>query len=174
MPFATPPDPTEFAEYYVTYVSKVGPGDIRRTLRDQRDRTLALLHEIPGSRTGYRYAEGKWDLREVLCHINDTERVFAFRGFWFARALPGELPSFDQDIAVQHADAGVRDWEELIGEFEAIRTSTLHLFESLPAEAWARRGIASGNPFSVRALAWIAAGHVEHHLRIIRERYLAD
>jgi hypothetical protein len=170
---ATPPDAAEFAPYYQTYVAKVPAGDIRRTLREQRDATMAFLREIPGSRAGHRYAEGKWDLREVLCHINDTERVFAFRLWWFARGLPGELPSFDQEVAVAHAATDERTWSGLIDEFEAIRSSTLHLVDALSDEAWLRRGIASGNPFTVRALAWITAGHVEHHVRLIRERYLA-
>ena len=173
MSHATPPDSTEFAPYYETYVSKVPSGDIRRTLREQRDAAIGFLRGIPGTRATFRYAEGKWDLGEVLGHINDTERVFAFRGWWFARGLEGELPSFDQDVAVARAATGERTWHDLIDEFEAIRSSTLHLFDALPDEAWLRRGVASGNRFSVRALAWIAAGHVEHHLRLIRERYLA-
>lgn len=172
MSIIAPPEPSEYAEYYETYVSKVPKGDIRQVLHDQRDRTLNFLGDIPGSRAAYRYAEGKWDLREVLGHINDTERVFTFRAWWFARGLPEPLPSFDQDVAVAQAGSSDRNWNSLVDEFDAIRVNTLHLFDSFAEVAWDRRGTASGYSFSVRAMAWITAGHVEHHLGLIRERYL--
>jgi hypothetical protein len=166
------PDASEYAEYYSTYVSKVPDGDIRRTLRDQSRTAVALLEAIPEAKHGYRYAPDKWSVRQALSHINDTERVFAFRGYWFARGFPSELPSFDQDEAIQTALADERDWDGLVQEFKAVRSATLALFDSLDPEAWARAGVASGNRFTVRALAWITAGHVEHHVRIFHERYL--
>ena len=98
--------------------------------------------------------------------------MFAFRALWFARALPEPLPSFDQDIAIARAAADERSWSSHIEEFRGVRAATLALFQHLPTEAWARRGVASGNPFTVRALAFITAGHVAHHLRLLRERYL--
>jgi hypothetical protein len=99
--------------------------------------------------------------------------MFVFRAFWFARGLDAPLPSFDQDVAVAAAGSEARTWSSLIDEFQAVRGSTLSFFQTLPAEAWSRRGIASGSPFTVRALAFITAGHVTHHMRIVRERYLA-
>lgn len=167
------PAATEYVEYYQTYVGKVPDGDIRDTLRSQRDAALDLLHGVPPGLAGRRYAPGKWSMREALNHINDTERVFTFRAWWFARGLPEPLPSFDQDRAVAESGAEDRGWDELVEEFAAIRAVTLHLFETLPSAAWDRAGVASGNHFTVRALAWITAGHVEHHLRILSERYLA-
>ena len=166
------PDSTEVADYYMTYVSKVPEGDIRRTLRDQALSTRHMLEQIPAPKAGHRYGPDKWSIRQVVNHVNDTERVFAFRAFWFARGLEPALPSFDQDEAVKRAVAEEREWTGLIHEFTSVRAATIDLFDSLDREAWLRRGVASGNPFTVRALAWITAGHVEHHLGILRERYL--
>ena len=128
---------------------------------------------ISDERSRHRYAPDKWSIREVLGHINDTERLFAFRAFWFARGLPEPLPSFDQDIAAAHAGADDRSWSAHIDEFRSVRAATLALFQHLPPDAWTRRGVASDMPFTVRALAFIAAGHVAHHARLLRERYLA-
>jgi len=166
------PDKTEAAEYYFLYINQVVGTDIGRILETQSAETLALMQGIPEERSRQRYAEGKWTIRQVLSHINDTERMFAFRALWFARALPEPLPSFDQDIAIAHAAADERSWSSHVEEFRGVRAATLALFQHLPMEAWARRGVASGNPFTVRALAFITAGHVAHHLRLLRERYL--
>jgi hypothetical protein len=166
------PDRSEAAAYYFTYIDQVGDGDICDILATQERETLALLDGITHEQSHRRYAEGKWSLREVLAHINDCERMFVFRALWFARGFDSPLPSFDQDIAMATAGADARSWSSLVAEFRAIRSATRPFFEQLPAEAWSRRGIASGNPFSVRALAYITAGHVIHHARIVRERYL--
>ena len=166
------PDRTEAAEYYFTYINQVGPGDILSILEEQSTQAIALLSGISGERSLHRYAPDKWSIREVLSHINDTERVFVFRAFWFARGYDIPLPSFDQDVAVATSGAGARTWSSHIEEFRAVRAATLPLFQNLPDDAWARRGIASDKPFTVRALAYITAGHVAHHLRILRERYL--
>jgi len=104
--------------------------------------------------------------------MSDTERVFVFRAFWFAPGFDGPLPSFDQNVAVPAAKADQRSWSSHIKEFQAVRAGTLAFFGDLPGEAWTRRGVASGHPVTVRALAHIAAGHVAHHLKILRERYL--
>lgn len=166
------PDRTEAAEYYFLYINQVDGTDISRVLETQAADTLALLDGITEERSHYRYAPDKWTLRQVLSHINDTERMFAFRALWFARGLPEPLPSFDQDIAIASAGADDRLWQTHVEEFQAIRSATVPFFAQLPADAWARRGIASGNPFTVRALAYITAGHVAHHVRILQERYL--
>lgn len=166
------PDRTEAAEYYFTYIDQVGPGDICDILGLQAAETLTLLRGISDERSQHRYAPGKWSLRQVLSHINDTERMFVFRALWFARGFDTPLPSFDQDIAIASAGADDRLWQTHVEEFQAIRSATVPFFAQLPAEAWGRRGIASGNPFTVRALAYITAGHVAHHVRILRERYL--
>jgi DinB superfamily len=167
------PDRQEAAEYYYTYIDKVPDGDITGTLREQRAAMLASLREVSEKRADYRYAPDKWSLREVLGHITDTERVFAFRAFWFARGLAEPMPSFDQDVAVRGAGLGTRPWVSLVDDFDAVRGATLTLVEGFSDEAWGRHGTASGNPVTVRALAYIIAGHAEHHLRLIRERYVS-
>jgi hypothetical protein len=169
---STTPDRTEAAEYYFTYIDKVGAGDICEILRAQKPETLALLQSIDEEQSLYRYAQDKWSIREVVSHLNDTERVFTFRALWFARGFDSPLPSFDQEIAVPEAAADERSWKSHVEEFAAIREATLAFFENLPAHEWTRRGIASGNPFTVRALAYITAGHVTHHGEVLRARYL--
>jgi hypothetical protein len=172
MPPMTRPQTSEFAEYYATYVNQVGDGDVRQTLARQAAEVPDWLRAIPDDRVGHRYAPDKWTIRQVLSHINDSERVFSFRAFWFARGFDSPMPSFDQAVAIPTAAADDRSWASHIAEFEAIRGTTLALVNHFPADAWDRRGIASGNPVTVRALVFIVAGHLEHHLRILRERYL--
>lgn len=171
MSITTAPDRTEAAEYYFTYIDQVARGDICQILEVQSAETLALLRGISEDRSLHRYAPGKWSIRDVVGHLNDTERLFVFRAFWFARGFDSPLPSFDQNIAVSAAGADARSWSSLVEEFRAVRAATLAFFQNLPAAAWTRRGVASGNPFTVRALAYLAAGHVTHHMRILRERY---
>jgi hypothetical protein len=166
------PDHTEAAEYYFLYINQVAGTDIGRILETQGPETVALLEGISEERSRHRYAPGKWSIRQVLSHINDAERLFVFRAFWFARGLEEPLPSFEQDIAIAHAGADDRLWSAHIDEFRTVRAATVSLFRHLPPDAWMRRGTASGNPFSVRALAFITAGHVAHHVRLLRERYL--
>ncbi|MBK8316552.1 MAG: DinB family protein [Acidobacteria bacterium] len=172
MIIANLPDRTEAAEYYFTYIDKVPGGDIIRILETQQAQTLALLGGISEEKSMSRYAPDKWTIRQVLNHINDTERLFVSRALWFARGFDSPLPGFDQDIAVAAAAADERTLSRHVEEFLTIRAATLSLFTNLPAEAWSRQGIASENPFTVRALAYITAGHVTHHTRIIEERYL--
>lgn len=168
----TVPDRSEFADYYLPYVEKVAGDDVMKVLANQPGEVLPLLEGVSEERSLYRYASDKWSIRQVMSHINDTERLFSFRAFWFARGLADPLPSFDQDDAVALAGADERSWSSHLDEFKSVRAATLTLFENLPDEAWMRRGVASGNPFSVRALAYICAGHVAHHVKVLRERYL--
>jgi hypothetical protein len=169
----TMPDRTEAAEYYFTYIDKVGAGDICATLESQLGETVRFLRGISDERSLHRYAPDKWSIRQVIGHVNDAERLFAFRAVWFARGFDSPLPSFDQDVAVASAGSDERPWASLIDEFQTIRAASLSFFQNLPADAWMRRGIASGNPFTVRALAYIVAGHAAHHVGIVRERYLS-
>ena len=172
MTTATAPDRTEAAEYYFTYIEKVPGGDIRGILKAQLPETVTLLKGISEERSRHRYSPDKWSIREVVSHINDTERLFVFRALWFARGFDSPLPSFDQNVAIATADGDRRSLESHIEEFRGVRAATIAFFDNLPEHAWMRRGIASDNPFTVRALAYIAAGHVAHHARILRERYL--
>ncbi len=166
------PDPAEFAPYYARYVDRVPDGDIVRTLETQLDEMIALLQTVSEERSRHRYEPGKWSVRELLNHVTDTERVFLYRALWFARGFDSPLPSFEQEIAVAGARADSISWARHVEEFRAVRRATVPLFSNLPAEAWGKKGVASGNPVTVRALAWIAAGHAAHHAAVLKERYL--
>jgi hypothetical protein len=167
------PNHTEAAEYYFKYIDQVGPGDIRDILETQAPETVSLLQEISDSQSLHRYAPDKWTIRQTVSHLNDVERLYVSRAFWFARGFDSELPSFDQHTAVAAAGADERPWRAHVDEFRDVRAATVSFFRNLPEQAWSRRGIASGNPFSVRALAYITAGHVVHHNAILRQQYLA-
>jgi hypothetical protein len=166
------PDATEFSSYYGRYVAAVPEGDIIDVLRRDRDEWQALIAELPEARGGDRYAADKWTIRQVIGHVSDAERVFSYRAFRIARADKTPLASFDQDEYVKTAGSDHRTLSSLAAELLAVRESTLALFVSLPEEAWTRTGTASDNPVSVRALAYITAGHAQHHLKILREKYL--
>ena len=167
----TTPDRSEAAEYYFSYIDLVH-GDVLDALRTQSRTSSPSCRPSARTSRSTRYAADKWSIREVLGHLNDTERLFVARAFWFARGFDTPLPSFEQDIAVATAGAHERSWASLVEEFRTIRLSTVSFFANLPDDAWSRRGIASGNPFSVRALAYLAVGHVAHHMAIVRARYL--
>jgi len=166
------PERSEAGEYYFKYIGRIASGDILSVLDSQLEDTTAFLRGISEAKSLFRYAPDKWSIRQVWSHVNDCERVFAGRGFWFARGLDGALPSFDQDVAAASARADAVEWARHVEEFRNLRLATVAFFRGLPAEAWKRTGIASGNPVSVRALAYIVAGHVDHHVAILRERYL--
>lgn len=168
---ATRPSAGEFASYYGTYVSKVADGDIVATLKGQVGTTLAYLRGIPESRGGHRYAEGKWSIREVVGHMCDAERIFGYRALRFARADATPLPGFDENEFVKQARLDDRPLASLIAEFEAVRAASVALFDGLFPEEWTRHGSASGKDVSVRALAWIMAGHEVHHVEVLKSRY---
>jgi hypothetical protein len=162
----------EAASYYFTYIDQVTCPDALGALESQLEESLQFFATISEENSCCRYAPEKWSIRQVLNHVTDTERAFVFRALWFARGFETALPGYDQNIAASGADAGRVSWSAHIEEFRAVRLSTISFFRNLPPEAWSRSGIASDNPFTVRALAWIAAGHLAHHVRILRERYL--
>ena len=164
----------EAAPYYFNYIDKVPAGDIVPIFSEQLQSSTAFLRSISEHKSLHRYAPGKWTIREVLSHLNDAERLFASRAFWFARGFDSPLPSFDQEVCIANACANQRSWASHVDEFESIRRGTISLFQHLPKDAWMRRGIASDNPFTVRALAYCIAGHLIHHENILRERYLAS
>jgi hypothetical protein len=168
------PGPDEAEKYYFGYINQVPGNLVLPVLASQLGEMLALFDGISEERSLHRYASDKWTIRQVLSHINDTERLFAFRAFWFARGFESPLPSFDQDVAVAAAQANDLSWRTHVEEFRAVRAATLTFFRGLPVAAWDRRGVASGNPYTVRALAYMTAGHAIHHNRILRESYLGQ
>jgi hypothetical protein len=163
----------EAEAYYFGYIDQVPGSLVLPVLASQMGEMLALFDGISEDQSLHRYASEKWTIRQALSHVNDTERLFVFRAFWFARGFDSPLPSFDQNIAVTSAAANDRPWRMHVEDFRAIRGATLTFFRGLPPAAWDRRGLASDNPFTVRALAYLTAGHAIHHNRILRERYLS-
>ena len=163
---------TEAAPYYFRYIDQAQGENALLLIETQLSEVLALSHTIAEDKSRHRYAPEKWSIRQVLNHVSDTERAFAFRALWFARGFSSPLPAYDQEIAARGAEADQISWSEQVREFERVRLATISLFKNMPEDAWMRTGIASNNRFTVRALAFIAAGHVEHHLKILRERYL--
>jgi len=166
------PERNEAAPYYFKYIDRITAGDILEVLETQMDEALAFLRNISEEKSLFRYAPEKWSLREVLNHINDVERLFLFRAIWFARGFESPLPSYDQGTCAAAAQADRVSWTNHVEEFRAIRRGTLAFFRNMPTEAWSRSGTASDNPFTVRSLAYILAGHLDHHLALIRERYI--
>ena len=166
------PQPDEALPYYFGYIDQAPGDDPVAALSAQLVTALELWRGISEEISLRRYAPGKWSLREVLNHLNDTERVVLGRAVWFARGFDSPLPSFEQEPCVAAAQADSVDWRDHVEEFEVVRRSTLAFFRNLPRAAWMRRGVASGSVFSVRALAFILAGHVAHHAAIVRRNYL--
>jgi uncharacterized damage-inducible protein DinB len=166
------PHSTEAAPYYFTYINQVAGDDAVSAVQNQLEESLAFLSGISEEKSLHRYAPEKWSIRQVLNHITDTERAFAFRALWFARGFETPLPGYDQNIAASSAEADRISWAAHLEEFQRVRLATISLFGNMPSEAWMRRGIASDNSFTVRALAYIIAGHVTHHIAVLRQRYL--
>jgi hypothetical protein len=166
------PGTDEAGECYFRYIDRVRGDDVAAELAEQLEQQAALWADVSEERSLHRYEPGKWSLREVLGHVNDTERLFQFRMFWFARGFTEPLPSFDQDVSAASAQAHDRSLASLLEEFRSVRLASLALVRGIPSEGWMRRGTASGNPFTARAVAFVLAGHAAHHFAIVRERYL--
>ena len=165
------PDASEYAPFYERYVALVPGADVLAVLREQQDEVAALARAVPSRRETYAYAPGKWSVREVVGHATDAERVFGYRAFAISRGETQPLPSFDENGYAAHGTAGARPLALLVDEWQTARRLNLALFEALPDVAWGRTGTASGKPITVRALAFLTAGHLAHHLGILRERY---
>jgi uncharacterized damage-inducible protein DinB len=166
------PQNDEAAPYYFTYINQVVGDDIAFVIAHQLEESQALCATITEEKSLCRYAPEKWSIRQVLNHVTDTERSFAFRALWFARGFESPLPDYDQNIAADGAEADRISWAAHVEEFRRVHLASISLFANMPAQAWQRAGIASGKRFTVRALAYILAGHLTHHTNILRERYL--
>ena len=171
MPNLSRPTRDEAAEYYFTYIDKAADGDIRHILAAQLSESLAFFRTVTEEQSQARKNAEQWTGRQVLNHINDGERLFVFRAMWFARGFDIPLPSFDQNVAVVGAQPDLLPWSRHVEEFRTVREATITFFNNLSDEAWTRQGIASDYRFTVKALAYIIAGHLEHHVRIMRGRY---
>lgn len=166
------PEPSEFAPAFAAYVGKVPELDPLPVLESQPGELRARLAVVTPDRETYRYAPGKWSLRELVGHLIDSERVMAFRALAFARGEQAPLPGFDEDEYARHAGSDSRPLADLMDELDAVRRGNVLLFRSLPEEAWSRVGIANDTAITVRALAFVIAGHLRHHLEVLESRYL--
>jgi uncharacterized damage-inducible protein DinB len=165
------PAPDEYDSHFAGYVARVPEGDVLAHLAAQVDRTCALLARLTGEQSLFRYAPGKWTIREVVGHVTDAERVFAYRGLRAARGDVTPLPSFDENLFVANARFNRRSLDDLVGEFRDVRRATLSLARSLDEPQWTRRGVAGGHPVSVRACLYMIAGHELHHVDLLGARY---
>ena len=166
------PQNTEYAAYYENYVSLVKENDIVAVLETQQLEFLEATKEITEEKGAYRYAEGKWSIKELVGHLIDGERIFAYRALRFARADQTPLEGFEQDGYIENARFDTALLENLIAEFSLLRQANILFFKNLADQDWLRSGLASGAEVTVRALAYIMAGHVRHHLKILHARYL--
>ena len=169
----TKPEPTEYAAYYERYISLISANDILAELRRQEGELSALLSGRPEKDGGFRYATDKWTINELVGHLTDTERIFAYRALRIARGDTTPIEGFEQDDYVRNGPFPHCRLADLLEEFRNVRAATLSLFRNLQPEAWTRRGTANQNEVSVRALAYIIAGHTRHHQRILEEKYLS-
>ena len=166
------PTDTEYASFYAGYVGLVPEGDLFASLEQQAADTQKLLRPIGEATSLYRYAPDKWSVREVIGHVADSERVFAYRALRFARADATPLPGYDEKQWGVTTNAHSRTLVSLLDDLHALRAATLTLFRGFADADWDRSGTANNHPVTVRALAYIVAGHERHHMRIVRERYL--
>jgi uncharacterized protein (TIGR03083 family) len=163
----------EYAPYFERYVSQVGDGDILEILRLQVDETTALVAGMSERDAAFRYAEGKWSVKQVVGHVADTERIMLYRALCFARGERQMLPGFEENDYVASARFDARPLADLVAEFRAVRAATIPFFSGLDADELKRAGTANDRPYTVRALAFVIGGHERHHATILRDRYLA-
>jgi len=165
------PDASEYAPYYHKYISRVPDGPITEILEQQIGSTAAFLRGLSEEQASSRPAPDKWSVKQIIGHLCDSERVFAYRALCFARGDRNALPSFEQDDYVREAGSDERSLAELVAEFELVRRSSIELFRSFKPDTLQRRGIASSNPVSVRGLMYITAGHEIHHYDLLKQRF---
>jgi uncharacterized damage-inducible protein DinB len=168
----TKPQAGEYAHFYSTYINLVNTDNIISLLDDLKDSTFTFFNSLPANKASYAYAEGKWTIKQLLGHLIDAERVFAFRLLCFSRGDQNNLPGFDENDYVDNGGFNNRTLTNLAEEFKTVRTGNIYMLKGLSDEQSTLVGTANNYPISVRALAYIMAGHELHHLRIIKERYL--
>ncbi len=166
------PQAHECADFYKRYIQQVEGDDVWQVLKDAKGTTATFLKNIPDEKWDFRYAPGKWSLKELLLHLIDTERIFCCRALRIARNDKTPVPGFDQDDYIPFCGSANRSPQSIIEEYEAVRQSTILLFENLDEEAFSRMGTASNCPLSTRAAAFIIAGHEAHHVKVVRAKYL--
>lgn len=166
------PDLSRVSTFYHNYINQVQQDDLIQATNEHSAAILEFFDSLPVEKRDYAYAEGKWTIKEVLQHVIDAERVFAYRALCFARKDATPLPSFDENDYADNSKAGTRNWDDMMEEFKALRKSTAIMFASFDNEQLESNGIASGNPSYVLAICYVVIGHAAHHMKVIKERYL--
>ncbi len=166
------PNKNEYASYYETYISKVPEGNILDLLRQQVNAMQSYVQNIPEEKGLFKYAPDKWTIKEVLGHINDGERIFGYRALRFSRNDKNQLPGFEQDDFVKESNFNEIKLADMLDEFVKLREANIATFKNFSEAMWTRRGVASKNEMSVRAVPYIIYGHVQHHLNVLQEKYL--
>ncbi|MGD8428080.1 MAG: DinB family protein [Balneolaceae bacterium] len=165
------PEIDEYDQYYQSYIDLLDTDNIIQTLTRQGQETFALIQRLSPEEAAYRYADGKWSVKEVIGHLIDTERVMSYRAMCISRGDQTSLPGFDQDDYVVNGHFDERSLQNLSAEYDALRNANISMFNGLAGEQILRKGTANGVTVSVWALAYIIAGHEKHHLRILKEKY---
>jgi len=163
---------SEYGSFYKTYINSCGEMELLKELKENLIEVSSFLSEISSDKGNYRYKPGKWTIKELIQHLIDAERIFAYRALRFARNDKTELKGYDHNNYVPESNAGKRDFSELIEEFKSVRLSSIYLFKSFTEDMLLNSGIASSSLISVRAMGFIMVGHCKHHLNVIKERYL--
>ena len=167
------PQPGEYTPYTIMYISLVpDDGLVLKHLRDNLEAAKTFIRTFPEEKLATPHEPGEWTIKEILIHISDAERIFAYRALRFARQDSNELPGFEQNDYVPASRANMREIEGILEEYSAVRMATITLFESFEEDVYTQAGTAAGNPVTIRALAYIIAGHELHHMNSIRENYL--
>ncbi len=176
MPFVSPPRPLpgDYNEYYQKYMDLLPDTDILQFMEEQGEAAARYFAGISEDQADIRYAPGKWSIREVVGHVSDTERVFAYRALRFSRGDDTPLPGFEQDLYVKNGAARDRSLSSLAEEFHQLRISNVRLFRGFTAEMWQRHGMASEARLTVGAIPFVMAGHLQHHLNMIQQDYLKN
>ena len=165
-------DLSRVPEYYHKYINLAIGDDLKTALQNHQTRLVSLLENVPEEKWDYRYAEGKWSIKEVVQHIIDGERVFSYRALCFSRKDKTALPGFDENLFTENANADSRTKQELIDELKTVQKSSAQMFNSFNEEQLEQHGVASGQPTYVKGIAYILVGHALHHKKILEERYL--
>lgn len=166
------PIESDYPEYFGKYISQVTEDDLNDAFKNQWQKILEFLQSISEEKAGFAYAPGKWTLKELLQHTIDTERIFSYRALCIARGETASLPSMDENLYAQNSNANARNWKDLSNEFINVRRSTEDLFKSLTEQMLQQKGIAGEKSVSVASLGFICIGHVTHHIKVAKEKYL--
>jgi uncharacterized damage-inducible protein DinB len=167
------PSPTEYPAFFATYIDLVPSDDLLQELEQSFQQTMAILESLTEEQASFRYAPGKWTIKEVVGHMVDTERIMNYRALCIARGDTTPFPGFDEEAYVSHSEFAERSLQSLLQDFSLVRQASMNLLERLPTDAWSRVGTVNNNKIVVSALGFIIVGHGLHHTNVIRDRYMA-